>query len=187
MCHVVYICLWLTCVWVRVLGRGVADSTCWGPNRPTRPGATHLAHGIHHSGTQAGNTLLASATVDDNSEDDDEVMLDIEIGVEIPGAPGPRGDSNVDHNPNNSNDETHGARWPRFCKHAPPSSLLVPSIEAHGFPVAGRPGAILIAEREYLYLKSHTTVAYHPLFIPAHSVDDSVSSTKSRSHLYLYW
>ena len=44
---------------------------------------------------------------DDDSEDGDEVMLDVEIGVEIPGAPGPRGDGNVDHDPNNGNDDNH--------------------------------------------------------------------------------
>ena len=44
---------------------------------------------------------------DDDSEDGDEVMLDVEIGVEIPGAPGPRGDSNVDHDPKNGNDGNH--------------------------------------------------------------------------------
>ena len=35
------------------------------------------------------------------------MMLDVEIGVEIPGAPEPRGDSNVDHGPNNGNNDTH--------------------------------------------------------------------------------
>ena len=44
---------------------------------------------------------------DDDSEDGDSVMLDVEIGVEIPGAPGPRGDGNVDHDPNNGSDGNH--------------------------------------------------------------------------------
>ena len=60
------------------------------------------------------SSLIKSATSsscgdsEDDSEDGDEVMLDVEIGVEIPGAPGPRGDGNPDHDPNIGNDENHG-------------------------------------------------------------------------------
>ena len=47
---------------------------------------------------------------EDDSEDGDEVMLDVEIGVEIPGAPESRGDGNIDHDPNNGNDDNHNDR-----------------------------------------------------------------------------
>ena len=47
---------------------------------------------------------------DGDSEDGDSVMLDVEIGVEIPGAPGPRGDSNADRDPNNGNGDNHNDR-----------------------------------------------------------------------------
>ena len=96
----VYVYLWLTCVLVRVLGRGRQTQHAGVLRRPTRAGAPDLARNpsrAHPSGKY------------DPARYEPTELFGSHCWY--------RGG---------------GARWPRFCKHAPPSSLLVTSIEAHG-------------------------------------------------------